>query len=250
GHFQDMGRRLGRSRRELIDAREQVYRAERLATAGRLAAGVAHEINNPINGVRNCIYAIRHDPENREQTAAYLEMMDQGMEQAASIVKKLLGFARKQEPAREPVEIGGAIASVARLLSFDFAKRRVRLETDLEPGLPTVTGDIAMLQEVFTNLLINAADAIGDDGLVRVRARRRDGDIVVTFIDDGPGIAPEDLPRVFDPFFTTKAAGDGTGLGLSIALGIVEAHGGQLQAASAPGGGATFTVILPAEVTA
>lgn len=247
-HFQEMGQRLRRSRQELFDAREQVYHAERLATAGRLAAGVAHEINNPINGVRNCIYAIRQDPANLEQTRTYLEMMDEGLEHAASIVKKLLGFARKQEPARQPVALNAAITSVTRLLSFDFERRQVRLVLDLEPDLPMVTGDVQLLQEVLTNLLINAADAIGEDGEIAVKTRQVDQQVRLTVADDGPGIGPEDLPRVFDPFFTTKAPGEGTGLGLSITLGIVEAHGGRIQAASEPGAGAVFTVTLPTEV--
>ncbi|MBK8167673.1 MAG: HAMP domain-containing protein [bacterium] len=246
-HFQEMGQRLRRSRRELLDAREQVYHAERLAAAGRLAAGVAHEINNPINGVRNCIYAIRRDPTDTAQTLEYLGMMDEGLERAAAIVKKLLGFARKQEPARQPLELNAAIASVARLLSFDCERRRVRLDLDLAPDLPLVTGDMQLLQDVFTNLLINAVDAIGQDGAITVTSRHVDRQVRVTVADDGPGIRHEDLPRVFDPFFTTKAPGEGTGLGLSISLGIVEAHGGRIRAGSEPGGGAAFIVTLPTE---
>lgn len=246
-HFREMGQRLRRSRHDLIAAREQVYHAERLAAAGRLAAGVAHEINNPINGVRNCIYAIRRDIGNHEQTSAYLQMMDEGMEQAASIVKKLLGFARKQDPVREPLDLNAAVSSVIQLLSFDFDRRQVALELDLQSGLPLITGDIQLLHEVLMNLLLNAADATGPHGRVRIATRRRDQQVRVTVTDSGSGISPEDLPRVFDPFFTTKAPGEGTGLGLSIALGIIEAHGGTIEVASEPGAGAVFVVTLPAE---
>ncbi|MBK6898626.1 MAG: hypothetical protein IPH09_04935 [bacterium] len=249
-HFQEMGRRLGRSRRELISAQEQVYHAERLAAAGRLAAGVAHEINNPINGVRHCIYAIRSDPDNREQTLAYLQMMDEGMEQAASIVKKLLGFARKQAPAREAVDLNAAVASVTRLLSFDLERRGVELRLDLQPDLPAITGDAQLLQEVLMNLLLNAADAADGSGAVQLTTRAGgDGRVRIEVADRGQGIAAQDLPRIFDPFFTTKATGEGTGLGLSISLGIVEAHGGAIDVVSEPGAGTTFTVTLPAEAT-
>ncbi len=198
--------------------------------------------------MRNCIYAIRRDPANHEQTRSYLEMMDEGLEQAAAVVKKLLGFARQREAVRQPVELNAAIASVTRLLSFDFDKRQVKVALDLAPDLPPVTGDVQQLQEVLTNLLINAADALRDGGTITVTTRRADDQVRIAIADDGPGIAPDDLTRVFEPFFTTKAPGEGTGLGLSISLGIVEAHGGRLEVASAPGAGAVFTITLPAEV--
>jgi two-component system, NtrC family, sensor kinase len=246
-HFQRMRERLRRSRLELVSAQEQVYHAERLAAIGRLASGVAHELNNPINGVRNCIYAIRHDPENREKNLAYLQMMDQGMEQAASVITKLLGFARKQEPARAPLAMNTVVRTVARLLAFDVARKAVTVEADLQEDLPEVTGDSQLLQEVVMNLLLNAIDAVDTHGHVRVRTRATtNGTVTVEVRDDGRGIATADLPRIFDPFFTTKPTGQGTGLGLSVSLGIVQTHGGSIDVASEPGAGATFTVTLPA----
>jgi two-component system, NtrC family, sensor kinase len=245
-HFQEMRGRLSRSRLDLISAQEQVYHAERLAAIGRLASGVAHELNNPINGVRNCIYAIRHDPENREKNLAYLQMMDQGMEQAASIITKLLGFARKQQPARAPVAMNTVVRTVARLLSFDLERKAVTLESDLQEDLPAVTGDSQLLQEVVMNLLLNAIDAVDTHGHIRVRTRAGDErSVTVEVRDDGKGIAATDLPRIFDPFFTTKPTGEGTGLGLSVSLGIVQTHGGTIGVASDPGTGTTFTVTLP-----
>jgi two-component system, NtrC family, sensor kinase len=246
-HFHGMRARLARSRQELIGAQSQVYHAERLAAIGRLASGIAHELNNPINGVRNCIYAIRHDPDDREKHLAYLQLMDEGMEQAASVIAKLLGFARKQQPDHAPVAINTVVRTVARLLSFDLGRKGITLEADLQEDLPTVTGDSQLLQEVMMNLLLNSIDAVEAHGYVLVRTRTADdGGVRIEVHDRGRGIAEADLPHIFDPFFTTKGTGEGTGLGLSVSLGIVQAHGGSIGVASGAGVGTTFTVALPA----
>jgi signal transduction histidine kinase len=247
-HFRGMRGRLVRSRLELIGAQNQIYHAERLAAIGRLASGIAHELNNPINGVRNCIYAIRHDLENREKNLAYLQMMDEGMEQAASVISKLLAFARKQQPARAPVGMNTVVQTVARLLSFDIERQGIDLELDLQEHLSVVTGDSQLLQEVVMNLLINSIDAVGPHGDIRVRTRNAtEGRVDIEVRDRGKGIAETDLPHIFEPFFTTKDTGEGTGLGLSISLGIVQAHGGSIGVTSRPGVGTTFTVTLPAD---
>jgi two-component system NtrC family sensor kinase len=247
-HFQKMGQRLGRSRLDLISAQSQIYHAERLAAIGRLASGVAHEINNPINGVRNCVYAIRHDPDNREQNLAYLRMIDEGMEQAASVITKLLGFARKQEPARAPVNVNAVIDTVTLMLSFNVGRKKITLDLDLQEDLPAVIGDKQLLQEVLMNLLLNSIDAVAENGCIRVRTRAAGpARLAVEVHDQGKGIAAADLPRIFDPFFTTKGTGEGTGLGLSVSLGIVQSHGGSIGVTSEPGAGTTFTVTLPVE---
>jgi len=172
--------------------------------------------------------------------------MDQGMEQAASVITKLLGFARKQEPARAPVSLNTVVRTVARLLAFDVERKAVTLESDLPEDLPAVDGDSQLLQEVIMNLLLNAIDAVESGGRIRVRTRAAAGTVSVEVADDGRGIEPADRPHIFDPFFTTKPTGQGTGLGLSVSLGIVQAHGGSIAVASEPGAGATFTVTLPA----
>jgi two-component system, NtrC family, sensor kinase len=246
-HFAGMRERLVRSRLELLGAQQQIYHAERLAAIGRLASGVAHELNNPINGVRNCVYAIRSAPDDREKLLAYLQMMDEGMEQAASVITKLLGFARNQQPVQVEVRMNAVVTTVARLLSFDLERKRVRLELDLQEDLPPVTGDSQLLQEVLMNLMLNGIDAVDEGGHVAVLTRRDDeGRVRVEVHDRGRGIRAEDLPRIFDPFFTTKETGEGTGLGLSVSLGIVQAHGGSVGVVSEPGTGTTFTVTLPA----
>lgn len=244
-HFQRMQRRLDQSRRDLLAAQRQVWHAERLASIGRLASGLAHEINNPINGVRNCIYAIRGDLANQRQTVEYLDMMDEGLTSASGVIGKLLGFARKQQSGPGPVQLNEAVATVGRLVSFNLERRGVALDLDLDPDLPTVPGDGQLLQEVIMNLLLNAGDASAEGGRITVATRAEARQVRLSVHDQGHGIAPENLDRIFDPFFTTKKTGEGTGLGLSICLSIVQAGGGSLEVASTVGQGSVFTVTLP-----
>ncbi len=245
-HFHRMQSRLEQSRDELLTAQHQVWHAERLAAIGRLASSLAHEINNPINGVRSCIYAIRHDLDDREQTLEYLEMMDEGLTHATAVIDKLLGFARRQQAAPEPLDLNEAVDSVHRLVSYSADRKSVRLTTDLDPALPLVRADRQLMVEVVMNLLLNAVDAVDQHGTVTVTTRARNGGVELVVADDGHGVATEIRDQIFDPFFTTKRTGEGTGLGLSITLGIVQSHGGRITVSGAPGEGAVFTVSLPA----
>lgn len=244
-HFTNMQGRLEQSRHELLTAQHQVWHAERLAAIGRLASGLAHEINNPINGIRSCIYAIRRDPDDREQTAEYLEMMDEGLTHASGVIEKLLGFARKQQAGLGPVSVNEAVEAVRRLVSFNLERKDIDLVVDLAPDLPLIRADRQLLQEVVMNLILNAIDAADERGAIRVETRSVGREVALQVLDHGQGIAADQIDQVFDPFFTTKKAGEGTGLGLSICLGIVQAHGGRIEVASEPGIETRFTVLLP-----
>ncbi|PID81766.1 hypothetical protein CSB20_01320 [bacterium DOLZORAL124_64_63] len=243
--FRRMGERLRQSRRDLLSAEKQVWHAERLAAIGRLASGLAHELNNPIHGVRHCIYVIKADPDNREQTIQYLDMMEEGLAHAADVIEKLLGFARKQAVGLKAVVLNDSTEAVLRLINFRLERDGARILTDLPPDLPLVMADPQLLQEVIMNLLINAADAVGKGGCIQVRTRAQGETVALEVRDDGPGIPHELQDQIFDPFFTTKDPGQGTGLGLSISLGIIQALGGNLAVVSEPGKGTVFTVTLP-----
>jgi two-component system, NtrC family, sensor kinase len=246
-HFGLLRQRLAQSRRELVSMHQQVARTEKLASIGRLASGVAHEINNPLAGLKNCLYAIEREPENYAQTRLYLQLMKEGMEYIETVVQKLLGFARPQPAAMGPVDINAVVMKVVRLVDYNINKRRITLTTTLATGLPELTGDTQLLAEVFMNILLNAIDAVEERGRIAVSSERSDDRVLVHVRDDGMGIDPEHLAHIFDPFFTTKGPKEGTGLGLSVSMGIVEAHGGHIRVRSTPGKGAEFTVELPVQ---
>ena len=243
--FRQMGDRLQQSRQDVLRAEKQVWHAERLAAIGRLASGLAHEINNPINGIRNCIFAIKADPDNRAQTSQYLDMMDEGLSHASGVIEKLLGFARKQQSGLAPVVLNDAVDSVLRLVNFRLERKNIILETKLAANLPPVQADRQLIQEVIMNLLINAVDAVPDQGFIQIKTLCAAGSVLLTVHDQGHGIPQNIQDQIFDPFFTTKDTGEGTGLGLSISMGIIQAHGGVLEVSSSPETGTTFTIQLP-----
>lgn len=244
-HFGLLRQRLKQSRQELLNVHQQIARAEKLASIGRLASGVAHEINNPLAGLKNCLYAIEREPENYVQTRLYMQLMKEGMEYIETVVQKLLGFARPQPAMMVPVDINAVIMKVMRLVDYNIKKRRITVTTDLAPDLPELTGDPQLLAEVFMNIVLNAIDAVNERGRITISSSRGGEMVVIHCTDDGMGIDPVHLKHIFDPFFTTKGPKEGTGLGLSVSMGIVEAHGGHIRVDSEPGRGADFAVHLP-----
>ncbi len=245
--FRQMGYRIQQSRQDLMRAEKQVWHAERLAAIGRLASGLAHEINNPINGVRNCIFAIKADPDNHQQTSEYLDMMDEGLSHASGVIEKLLGFARKQQSGLAAIALNDTVDSVVRMINFKLDRKNITLETKLADDLPMIMADRQLIQEVIMNLLINAADAVQEGGRIGLKTKSAAQKVQLEVHDDGEGIPQHLQDQIFDPFFTTKETGKGTGLGLSISLGIVQAHGGTIEVQSTPKEGTTFTIHLPAE---
>ncbi len=244
--FQLLRQRLYQSKQQLITAQRQIYHAERLASIERLASGVAHEINNPLNGIRSCLFAIGREPENNEQVKEYIGLIDEGVTYIESVVKKLLGFARQQIPAMDEVNLNDVITNVTRLLEFKIKQKRVVLQLRLDPRLPLIKADGQLISEVAMNLMLNSLDAVEVNGHIIVETGRSTAKAVFfRIVDDGMGIPKADLARIFDPFFTTKGPKEGTGLGLSVSLGIVETHGGAINVESEPNRGANFTVQLP-----
>jgi signal transduction histidine kinase/CheY-like chemotaxis protein len=230
---------------------DHLIQSEKLSAIGQLIAGVAHELNNPLASVLGFADFLVDDSGVPPRLAEPLRVIQQEAQRAASIVRNLLTFARKQEPDRGPVAVGPVLERTAALLRNQLLGLNIELTLVVDPDLPEVDGNRNALQQVFLNLANNAAQAIAtqrraDGGHVTVRARRWLDGVAVDVTDDGPGVPEALQQRVFEPFFTTKPEGEGTGLGLSICQGIVREHGGRLTLHSPPGDGATFTVELPA----
>ena len=239
----------------LAEVQEQLARSRRLATIGQLAAGVAHEINNPLAAITTCAEATLRDLKSDPATARaaaerqwdyYLEEIVRQALRCKQITRGLLDLSRQKRARRDAVELNRVVAQAAQI--FERRGREeggVSVEVETDPSVGEVATDEAMVRQVLDNLLANALDAVGEGGVVRVSTSRDGERVRVEVRDDGPGIAPETLARVFDPFFTTKDPGRGSGLGLAISLTLAEALGGALTVESKPGKGSCFRLWLP-----
>ena len=224
---------------------QQIRNSEKLASVGKLAAGVAHEINNPLGGILNCLYNLRKGSLSPTRQEEYWASMEHGVRRVQKIVRQLLDFSQQHEPEFSPAEINRVVEQVLVLTTHLFAPNQIRLETELDAGLPDVMIDRHMIEQVLMNLILNAVQAMKAGGRLTIRTSVEEGICRVEVGDTGSGIPASVLPRVFDPFFTTKGEGEGTGLGLSVNLGIVERHGGKILVESEVGKGTTFTMCLP-----
>jgi two-component system, NtrC family, sensor kinase len=232
-------------RRRLQD---QLIQSEKMSAIGQLIAGIAHDLNNPLASVVGFADFLREVPHVPAALREPLTVIQEEAERASNIVKNLLSFARKQEHQRRPTALRPLLDATFVLLRNQFMAQRVEAAIEVEPELPMPDIDPNQIQQVFVNLLNNAAQAIastGRPGRIQVRARRWLDGVAVDVIDDGPGMSEALAAQVFEPFFTTKPEGEGTGLGLSISQGIVREHGGRIMLATEEGRGSTFTVQLP-----
>jgi len=233
--------KLEQTNRELSETREGLARSERLATVGRLAAGVAHEIGNPIAAILGYLEIIRLG--KGAATGEYVERIDRETRRVDRIVRDLLDFAKPQPLSIGPVSLGEVVAAAARLVQPQPRWRSMTLTQELAEGLPLIAAQDHYATQVLLNLFINAADACDGSGQVTVRARSgQPGRVVLEVADDGPGIKPEDVGRIFDPFFTTKAPGEGSGLGLAISHRLMESFGGTISFSPRSPHGAVFTL--------
>lgn len=248
-----------RSYEQLSRSQDLLLRQEKLASLGRLAAGLAHEINNPLSSVAGFAEALQrraqaerlHELEKLRDIPEYLAFIQQEVARASGIVRRLLDFARQREPALESLNLGDLIRDTVALVTRQAVVTNKRIELDLTRNLPVMQADRQMLQQAILNLLTNALDAIEGGGEVRIAAFPAAEQVAIQIHDTGSGIAPEHMARLFDPFFTTKEVGRGTGLGLAICQGIVEQHGGTVEVTSdGVGKGTTVTIRLPVADTA
>ena len=225
--------------------RQQIGRSEKLASIGRLAAGIAHEINNPLTGVLTFAHLLRDKPNMDDQDKQDLELIIHETSRAADIVRGLLDFARERAAFKEPLDINLVIQRTLKLIRNQKSFDRITIAEELHSGLPEVNGDMNQLQQVLLNLSLNACEAMPEGGKITVATSAQNGEVLVKVSDTGCGIRKEHLDQIYEPFFTTKPVGKGTGLGLSVSYGIVQQHGGAIEVESEEGKGTTFTIVLP-----
>jgi two-component system NtrC family sensor kinase len=250
-----MMRQLVRMERQKAASDEMVMQSSKMAALGKMAAGIAHEINNPLAVIGEKAGWIKDllgmdevaSSENLQEMSNAVNKIEQHVARAKTITHRLLGFARRMEPMAEKVNINEILEETLEFLQNEARYRSIGIQAHYTPDLPLTTTDPTQLQQVFLNIMNNAIDAIGKGGEIIMRTRNlaKNHELSVEISDNGPGMSKEVLQRIFDPFFTTKEVGQGTGLGLSITYSIVEKLGGRILVASEEGKGTTFTIYLP-----
>jgi two-component system NtrC family sensor kinase len=244
---------------QLRVAQAETARSEKLASVGLLAAGIAHELNNPLTGVLTFTTLLRRKLPDGSADAEDLELVIRETKRCAAIIRRLLDFAREKKPEKKYSDLNHLIEETARIVERPASLNNVEIALDLAPGLPPVWLDADLIKQVVMNMLVNAQHAIENGGSVNVRtslcAQPRSVEpgappvpmVEISIIDSGCGIPAQNLSRIFDPFFTSKEVGKGTGLGLAVSHGIVRAHGGTIEVESKVGEGSTFRIFLPTE---
>lgn len=225
--------------------RSQLLHTEKMAAVGTLAAGVAHEVNNPLAGILTCIEQMRASPDDPELRRRYLDLMEDGIRRIAHIVENLLDFSRPRDIRPEPTPINHNLLHVAELLDYQLRKAKVEVKLELDSSEPVVLADHFQMEQLFLNLMLNAVQAMPAGGVMTLRTRVRGALVIVEVADTGTGISEEIRDRIFEPFFSTREVGEGTGLGLAVSYSIVTGHRGSIEADSSPGEGSTFRVRLP-----
>ncbi len=236
---------IARDMTETKRLEQRMSHSERLASVGKLAAGVAHEINNPLGGILNCLYNLRKGTLSPEREQEYLSSMEDGLRRVQKIVRQLLDFSQQYVPELSPTDINAVVEHVLVLTDHALVSNNIKLEKQLGSNLPPLMLDRHMMEQVLMNLVLNAAQSIKGGGVITIRTRAMEGTCALEVEDTGCGIPSSVLPHIFDPFFTTKGTGEGTGLGLSVSLGIIQRHGGEILVDSEVGHGTVFTVCLP-----
>ena len=229
---------------------QRLVQADKLSSIGLLAAGVAHEVNTPLAVISTYAQMLAKQVAEDSQKSLILDKIAKQTFRASEIVNSLLNFSRTSTTSFGDVGLNRVVQETLSLLEHQLQKAGIQIKTDFQPDLPPVYGNGGKLQQVFLNLFLNARDAMASGGTLEIRTWSEGAGVKVEVSDDGPGIAPEHVHRIYDPFFTTKAARKGTGLGLSVTYGIIQEHGGSIEVANRPAGGARFRIELPLSKTA
>lgn len=240
--FTDLCGRLVESQLALATAGEKACRSEKLAALGQLTAGIAHEINNPLAGMLNCVQSMQQQPENQELQQRYLPLLNKGLKRIESTMHQLLNYGRVAPLRMHEVEIDTVILDCLELLAHRLHNINVNLDLQFNDRCCL---DIEAIKQIVMNISLNAIQAMPDGGELNITSREENNSVWLIFDDTGKGISPEILGRIFDPFFSTKEVGEGTGLGLAVTQTLVQRLGGRIEVDSFLGRGTTFTVILP-----
>lgn len=257
--LQELYTRLVKEQQERLNLERNLRQSDKLASVGQLAAGLAHEIGTPLNIIGGRAEFLLRRSRSPEEISDNLQIIRSQIDRIAGIVRQLLEFSRRREPAFREVELGLLLKKVTGLLAHKIEEKNVIVNVVIDVGMPTIQADPDQLQQVFINLFLNSLHALEQGGRIKITAQlareiNANGGIGIAhkkvriqFEDNGAGISAERLSQVFDPFFTTKDVGEGTGLGLSVSYGIVKDHGGEIRVDSKPGEFTRFTIDLPVE---
>ena len=245
--FADLCGRLTLSQQQLDRAREQVFQNEKLFALGRLTAGIAHEINNPLGGMQNCVKSMREDPDDRDMAQRYLVLLDKGLARIGRTVRQLLNFGRREPLKLRRLDVDELVRDCFDLIAHSLKGIELRLDLNLAN---TYMVDGEALKQIIVNIGLNAVQAMPGGGVLVVHTKADESSIILTFTDTGCGIAAEYLSKIFDPFFTTKEVGEGTGLGLSITYSLVQRMHGTVTVDSRVNQGTTFQVSIPLQPSA
>jgi signal transduction histidine kinase len=257
--LEDIYARLGKEQHDRLSLERNLRQSDKLASVGQLAAGLAHEIGTPLNIIGGRAEFLLRRPRSDEEISQNLQIIRSQIDRISGIVRQLLEFSRRREPAFRSVELEPLLNKVIGLLEHKVVDKGVHVKIEIPGHLPAIQADPDQLQQVFINLFLNSLHALQAGGTIKISAApTHDGKengapatgsdkLAIAFEDNGAGIPTEHLGQIFDPFFTTKDIGEGTGLGLSVSYGIIKDHGGEIRVESQPGGFTRFTISLPVE---
>ncbi len=243
--FFRMLQRLKEAEEEHQKTMELLVQTEKMVSLGKMAAGVAHEINNPLAGLLACLRNLSTDRISPQRREEYMSLMEEGLRRISTIVRHLLDYARQHPPAFRRIDLLPLIDQILALLDYLITKKELEVIRDYTLPHLFIEADQGKIEQVIMNITLNAIQAMERGGTLTFRVHERNDACQLSIADTGPGIPPEIQSRIFDPFFTTKDAGEGTGLGLAVSLSLVNQHGGTLTVQSRVGEGTTFTLTLP-----
>ncbi|MBI4620430.1 MAG: HAMP domain-containing protein [Desulfobacterales bacterium] len=243
--FNSMMDNLNQARRELRRTHAHMIQTEKMAAMGKLAAGLAHEINNPLGGVLTCLETLRQDSQDEELRAKYFNLIQTGLERIRKTVKQLLNFGKQRNFQPEPTDINMLMNRTLEMTSHHFSSNRITVQKEFYEDIPKILADPHQLIQVFVNLILNAIQAMPEGGDLWIKTCQEDANVSIIIRDRGCGIPKENLDRIFDPFFSTKEHEQGTGLGLSVSYAIIQDHAGEIEVESEEGFGSQFMILLP-----